>query len=156
MKSKLTLFVLAITCFFLGSCSFMWPVFLINNLDAPVTLHIQTIETQNNSKMDLDFIPGVEFEEGLDGKDFYNGTATKLAIKEEGNRLIQVELPPLSTTRLATAMNGFPDVFEWVEFEYNGKKVRLNRDELKAKLKKEHFYNLLTYSKKFLFLKDLF
>ena len=156
MKSKITLFVLAITCFFLGSCSFMWPVFLINNLDAPVILLVQTLETQNNSQLNLEYLPEVEFEEGLDRKDFYKGTATKLAIKEKGNRLIQVELPPLSTTRLATETNGFPDVFEWVEFEYNGKKVRLNRDELKAKLKKEHFYNLFAYSKKFLFLKDLF
>ncbi|MGN5954793.1 hypothetical protein ACP6L2_09300 [Sphingobacterium lactis] len=127
----------------------MWPVILINNLDAPVTLYIQTVETQNNSKLDLDFVPGIEFE------DFYKRTASKLAIKEEGNRLIQVELPALSTTRLATGESSFPDVFEWVEFEYNGKKVRLNRDELQAKLKKEHFYNLLA-PKKLLYLKGLF
>lgn len=140
----------------MSSCSFRWPVFLINNLDAPVILHVQTLETQNISQLNLEYLPGVEFEECLDRKDFYNGTATKLAIKEKGNRLIQVELPPLSTTRLATATNGFPDVFEWVELEYNGKKVRLNRDELQAKLKKEHFYNLFAYSKIYLFLKDLF
>ncbi|QBR12248.1 hypothetical protein [Sphingobacterium sp. CZ-2] len=152
-KGKLLLIVPFVLL--LQSCSFSWPIYIINFFDEPIRIIILKDSVEYSSKWTLDYLPVTELAEGYSELSFHQ-KGIKLEVLEINKEELSIVLPPKSTSRIVIGHNCFPNDLGRIRISKGNKTRELNKSEYMALLKREHLLLFWTRKKFIHIQKDFF
>ncbi|NGM66273.1 hypothetical protein [Sphingobacterium sp. SGR-19] len=142
---KIMLPIMMLMC--LVSCSFLYPIILVNQLDEPIVLDVTFKDIADTSNLRLTYIPSADLDNEYRFTSLHDRRRDTLPYQLIDSDKIRVVIPADYTVNVVSRINGFPDYFKECKITADEKQLVLDGEALQGMLKRKRIYDFIGLKK---------
>ncbi|TYR33870.1 hypothetical protein FXV77_16645 [Sphingobacterium phlebotomi] len=142
---KITVPIITLLC--LASCSFLYPIILVNQLDEHIVLDVTFKDIADTSNLRLTYIPSADLDNEYRFISLHDRRKENLPYQLIESDKIRVVIPADYTVNIISKINGFPDYFKECRILAKDKELVMDEETMKDMLKRKRIYDFIGLKK---------